>query len=95
MVGYDEKIHVRLKDEDTCRLYLLAPKRQITFLGLIEKYIAPKTFEKLTENRYFLRQTGRGGFVSRKRVIKILCDGEEMVFEENDGHTFEANGCAI
>lgn len=95
-VGYDEKIHVRLKDEDACGLYLLVPKRQITFLGLIEKFIAPKTFEKLTENRYFLRQTGKVGFVSQKRVIKILCDGEETEFEEKDGlYTFEANGCAI
>ena len=93
---HDEKANVELENDNDYRLYIIIPVTDdIAFLGLSDKYISPKTYEKCS-NKFMLKETGKTAFVTDKEVKAVKVNGNAAEFKmENNLYTFEAGGTGI
>ena len=86
----ESTVNIELENDEECRLFVIIPKSQITFIGLTEKFISPKTYERLNDNSFLLKEAGRFAFVSNATVVKVLSDGKNCNFEKH-GNLYEAD----
>ncbi len=85
----EETVGLELENDEECRLFVVIPQADITFIGLTEKFISPKTYERLNDNTFLLKESGKFAFVCESTVVKVLSDGKECEFE-NRGNFYEA-----
>lgn len=95
-VARGEAVNVSLDDDEEYRLYVIVPKEKISFIGLSDKFISPKSFERVGENRFKLYEPGRVTLHTEEPISKILCGGKECAFDKNEAvYSFDADACDV
>ena len=81
IINTNEKTDIELTDRDDFRLYSIIPKRNITFIGLIDKMIPSRTIESETESSVILKEGGKLAFVSENDINAVFSNGMQVPFE--------------
>lgn len=89
LLSKDDAVEIELENDEECRLFVIIPQTDITFMGLTEKFISPKTYERLNDSTFILKETGKFAFICESAVVKVLSGGKECKFE-NYGNFYEA-----
>ena len=83
IINTNEKTDIELTDRDDFRLYSIIPKRNITFIGLIDKMIPSRTIESETESSVILKEGGKLAFVSENDINAVFSNGMQVPFEKS------------
>ena len=80
-----EKVEFTLNGYDDFKFLSLYPKRKITPIGLMDKYISSATFEELDDGRFLLKEGGNFAFYTETAPKSVIVDGDEVDFVSADG----------
>ena len=79
-----EKVEFTLNGYDDFKFLSLYPKRKITPIGLMDKYISSATFEELDDGRFLLKEGGNFAFYTETAPKSVIVDGDEVDFVSAD-----------
>lgn len=91
-----EKIDVTLKDDEEYRLFVIVPKREVSFIGLTDKLISPKGITENRDTKIKLYEPGRCAFWTDKPIDAVICGDKKCEFtKKGEFYSFDADACEI
>ena len=86
----ESTVNIELENDEECRLFVIIPKVPNYIYRIDGKIYFSKTYERLNDNSFLLKEEGRFAFVSDATVVKVLSDGKKCNFERH-GNLYEAD----
>lgn len=85
IIDRNEKLELQLEDQDDYKLFIIVPMEDgFAPIGLINKYISPKTIACATSNYIELFEGGMFAFICEKEIKEIDVNGEKSQFVKTD-----------
>jgi hypothetical protein len=85
LLSRDECLDIVLDNQDDCKLYIIAPLQNgYSPLGLIDKYISPRSISNRIGMNVMLREGGLFAFFCKYEVQDVFVNGEKRPIERKE-----------